>query len=147
MRYNAMMIAKWFAAWAEQDEADLCPLKVQKLLYFAQGHHLQKFGTPLFGDTIEAWAHGPVVPAVYHAFKGFGSSDIRLDDDDEFWFEEVDDDTTQFLMGVWNSYAKYAAWTLRNMTHEAGPWKDVFQRSQNAEISVDAMRSHFSRLA
>ena len=38
--YLALTIAKWFVAWAEANEAELSNLKLQKLLYYAQGYHL-----------------------------------------------------------------------------------------------------------
>ena len=42
-------------------------MKLQKLLYFAQGHHLADFGELLFREDIEAWKYGPVVRVVYEA--------------------------------------------------------------------------------
>ena len=36
-------------------------LRVNKLLYFAQGECLRRLGYPLFDDDIEAWTYGPVV--------------------------------------------------------------------------------------
>ncbi|MFD2419431.1 Panacea domain-containing protein [Amycolatopsis pigmentata] len=68
--YNASTVAKWFVAWAEaDDEATLSNLKLQKLLYYAQGHYLALTGRPLFDDEIQAWSHGPVVPAVYRQWN------------------------------------------------------------------------------
>lgn len=48
---------------------DLTNMKLNKLLYFAQGHYLQRYGKPLFDNAVEAWDHGPVVPEVYTAYK------------------------------------------------------------------------------
>ena len=48
---------------------DLTNMKLNKLLYFAQGYYLKKYGRPLFDNAIEAWEHGPVVPEVYSAYK------------------------------------------------------------------------------
>ena len=61
-KFRAREIAEWFLAWAEDIEADISNLKLQKLLYYAQGHYLARTGVPLFDDVIQAWAHGPVVP-------------------------------------------------------------------------------------
>ena len=77
-RYSAELIARWFAAWAEAEDAEVSNLKLQKLLYYAQGHQLAERGTPLFDDEIQAWSHGPVVKDVYHRFKGFGSGNVVL---------------------------------------------------------------------
>lgn len=46
--YSALTIAKWFVAWAEAEEDELSNLKLQKLLYYAQGHYLACYGRPLF---------------------------------------------------------------------------------------------------
>ncbi len=35
--YPALTIAKWFIAWAEAEDEELSNLKLQKLLYYAQG--------------------------------------------------------------------------------------------------------------
>ena len=39
-------------------------VQVQKLAYYAQAWSLAWDGSPLFGDRIEAWKMGPVVPAL-----------------------------------------------------------------------------------
>lgn len=128
--YSATTIAKWFVDWANSEDAELSNLKLQKLLYYTQGHHLAMYGRPLFRDKIQAWSHGPVVPDVYHEFKGFRSGTITLDDDDPFDWDDVDSEITQFLIKVWNTYGGIAAWKLRNMTHAEPPWKDNFAQGE-----------------
>ena len=125
-RYSAELVARWFAAWAEAEDAEVSNLKLQKLLYYAQGHHLADRGVPLFDDEIEAWSHGPVVKDVYHRLKQYGSGNVVLPESDDFTWEQVDDDTAQFLIRIWNTYGPIAAWKLRNMTHAGGPWKRHF---------------------
>jgi len=80
---------------AEDDE--LSNMKLQKLLYYAQGHHLAKKHGALFTGEIEAWSHGPVVPSVCRAFKDFGAASIELPDADSFSWDDVDAATAQFL--------------------------------------------------
>jgi uncharacterized phage-associated protein len=144
-RYKAETIAKWFVAWAQSEDGDLSNLKLQKLLYYAQGHHLGRTGEPLFADRIEAWSHGPVVPAVYQSFKGYGSGDLSLADDDPFSWEDVSEETTQFLIDVWDRYGVFGAWQLRNMTHEEAPWKEAFQPNElHIVISQDVLRKYFA---
>ena len=146
-KYSAMTVAKWFVAWAEAEDADLSNLKLQKLLYYAQGHHLARTGEPLFHETIEAWSHGPVVPQVYRAFKEFGSSDIRLPELDTFRWDQVDPDTADFLILVWNTYGEFAAWRLRNMTHEDAPWKANFKPGErNLHIPLRDILNHFGKV-
>ena len=40
-------------------------VKLHKLLYYCQGHHLATFGRPLFTKTISAWDTGPDISAVW----------------------------------------------------------------------------------
>lgn len=144
---SAKDIAKWFLAYASQDDekADISNLKLQKLLYFAQGHHLGKLGVPLFSDEIQAWAHGPVVPSVYQEYKRFEGSPIEFDED--FDFEAFDIATNNFLASVWFTFGGFSAWKLRNMSHDEGPWKDSHDSSVfGTVISVESMAKHFGSL-
>lgn len=145
--YSAMTIAKWLAAWAEAEDEELSNMKLQKLLYYAQGHHLAEGRGPLFNDEIEAWSHGPVVPSVYRAFRDFGSKTIRLPESDSFNWDEVDRDTADFLSRVWNTYGGYSAGRLRSMTHEEPPWQGNFRDGElGTRIPVPDMQEYFQQL-
>ena len=74
----ATEVARYFLSLTDEDAGELISnLKLQKLLYYAQGFHLAIFGGPLFPESIEAWQHGPVVPEVYRYFHGQGSAHIE----------------------------------------------------------------------
>ncbi|WP_210408355.1 Panacea domain-containing protein [Allokutzneria sp. NRRL B-24872] len=145
-KYDATTIAKWFIAWADHAEnASMSNLKLQKILYYAQGHHVALHGEPLFSDEIQAWSHGPVVPTVYRKFRDFGAGEIKFDEHVDFSWDDVDEEATRHLMLVWNTYGGFAAWRLRNMTHDDGPWKDHFvDGERNLVIPVESLREHFS---
>jgi uncharacterized phage-associated protein len=147
-KYTATLIASWFTAWAEAEDAEVTNLKLQKLLYYAQGHHLANYGTPLFDDAVQAWSHGPVVHNVYRRLKHFGSDHVVLTDDDDFTWDQVDEETSDFLIQVWNAYGHLAAWKLRNMSHAAGPWRRHFTQDERfIVIPQDEIREHFTGLA
>lgn len=141
-RYDATQIANWFITWARDDEADISNLKVQKLLYYAQGHHLARFDAPLFRDRIEAWSHGPVVASVYHLLKDYGSGDVAPIG--SFDLDEIDERTGDFLEEIWNSYGAYAAWTLRDMTHREAPWRETFEKDRNHAITPERLSEYFA---
>jgi uncharacterized phage-associated protein len=146
--YSAMTVAKWFVAWAEAEDEELSNMKLQKLLYYAQGHHLAEGRGPLFSDGIEAWSHGPVVPPVYRAFRDFGSETIRLPQSDSFSWDDVDPGTADFLGRVWNTYGGYSAGRLRAMTHEEPPWQGNFRDGERGTlIPVPDMQEYFRQLA
>jgi uncharacterized phage-associated protein len=49
---------------------EMTAMKLHKLVYYSQAWHLVWDGVPLFGDEIQAWANGPVIPALYELHKG-----------------------------------------------------------------------------
>ena len=123
---------------------DLTNMKINKLLYYAQGHYLNKFGKPLFDDKIEAWDHGPVVPAVYHAYKGYGDNPIK--NYDQSSISQITPVIEDLLFNVARKYGKYTASALRNKTHAIGtPWDQVYRPNQtNIEIPLEVIRDYFA---
>ena len=73
-------VAKYFVSLVDEEAGDsISNLKLQKLLYYAQGAHLALRDEPLFGEPIEAWTHGPVVPSVYRQYKQHGGEPIPVE--------------------------------------------------------------------
>lgn len=133
-------VAKYFLSLADEDAGDLISnLKLQKLIYYAQGFHLALFDEPLFHDEIEAWIHGPVVPNLYREYKAYGAGPIPKPDDLDYSI--FDERTREFLDEVYSVFGQYSAWKLRNMTHEEPPWRDA-SRSAGV-ISHHALREYF----
>ena len=68
----AMDVARQFVrlAWEDEEPEGLTHLRLQKLLYYAQGWHLAAFGLALFAGHIEAWNTAPLSKQVYPAFAG-----------------------------------------------------------------------------
>lgn len=140
--YSALNVAKYFLALCDPEAGDtISNLKIQKLLYYAQGFHLALFDSPIFAENIEAWMHGPVVPEIYHYFKEYGDGAISVDP--EFNLETIDPKISDFLNEIYNVFGQYSAWKLRNMTHEEPPWKNC---PQGRVISHDSMKEYFSTL-
>lgn len=67
---NAYDVADFFLSpFEEEDGEQISNLKLQKLLYYAQGYALAILNRPLFAENIEHWQHGPVVPCIYRTYK------------------------------------------------------------------------------
>lgn len=123
---NVQDVARFFinlAAYQNQSESGdlMTNLRLQKLLYFAQGWHLARHGTPLFDASLEAWTHGPVVPEVYHLYKANGNKGIPETQEpapDAFTPAEYD-----LLLDVAREYAGYSTHALVNLSHAPmAPW-------------------------
>lgn len=134
-------VARYFLTLTDEEAGDLISnLKLQKLVYYAQGFHLALFNSPLFEDPIEAWTHGPVVPELYHAYKGYGSDAIPVPEDVDISI--FDDETQELLNEVYEVFGQFSAWKLRNMTHDEPPWKNA----GGGIITLESMKEYFSTL-
>ncbi len=136
---TASDVAKFFLTMSEPDEGDtVSNLKLQKLCYYAQGFALVILGRPIFGEALEAWDHGPVVPSLYRVYRDYGSGPIPVPTDfDPSMFPREERDV---LEDVWNAYGQFSAWKLRNLTHDEPPWNDT---PRNEVITHDALRRYF----
>lgn len=138
---DVLQVAAYFLNKANSDDAGdlLSNLKLQKLVYYAQGFALAILGRPLFADTIEAWQHGPVIPDLYHRFRAFGGGAIGTPD--EFNPDSLTLDEQGLLDEVYDVYGQFSAWKLRNMTHDEPPWKEVAR--SGSLISQQSMMKYF----
>ena len=156
--YSAIDISKWFLAKnisesktnaVDGEYEGISPLKMQKLLYYAQGIHLALHDTPLFKEDIYAWPHGPVVIEVYNEYKHCGSNPIALniDKNDARIIDALENDKNahESLELTYDNFAIYTAWQLRNMTHvQGGPWDTITaHRGTNAIIPTACIKKYF----
>lgn len=142
---SALDIAQYFISKDQDDEADgISNLKLQKLLYYAQGFHLALYRVPLFRENIEAWTHGPVVPFVYHRYKEFGRDPITQADPSAIdrLYAELDPERIDFLDEIYEVFGQFSAWKLRNMTHDEQPWLE--NEAHAGVIPMETMEEYFS---
>ena len=124
---------------SEAEDTGMSNLKLQKLLYYAQGYHLAVFNAALFDDAIEAWTHGPVCPAINRAFKGFGRGPIEVNHalPNVFTGEQL-----ELLEEVYEVFGQFSAWKLRDMTHEETPWRE--HEAQGSTIPPAELQRYFA---
>lgn len=133
--YTPSEIANFFLKKGKKDK-EMTQMKLNKLVYFAQGWYLALNDAPLFDEDIQAWQHGPVIPSLYHEFKHFGSNQItpkthsiQWNDEDGLHYKTVgaaDKNTRIILEKIWSLFGQYHGWELRNLTHqEDTPWSKV----------------------
>ena len=137
-------VANYFLARARADDdagEAISNLKMQKLVYYAQGAALAIFDKPLFAEPIEAWTHGPVVPVLYQRFKAFGSGPIEFDEQVDL--AKYDKETREILDEVYDFFGQYSGWKLRNMTHQEPPW---IETPSGSVISHSGMQRYFKTI-
>lgn len=98
-------------------------MKLQKIIFYGQAYSLVKFDEPLFADEIQAWANGPVVPALFkahrHAFvvsRGFFK---------EYAKGALSDRETKTLDHVIRCLGKQSGAALSELTHGEAPWLEA----------------------
>lgn len=114
-------IAKSFLLLDDKNDGEgITNLKLQKLVYYAQGFYLALFDKPLFGEDIKAWQYGPVVVDLYHHYKEHGKNTLPKD----FNIEQLSKDELELVDEVYHVFGQYTAWKLKDMTHDEEPWKN-----------------------
>ena len=172
MAHSSLAVANYFLKHAEAQGVRMSPMKLQKLVYYANGWHLALKDEPLIDEQVEAWAYGPVIRSLYREFRSYGNHDItskgsyyrsvrspdgRLSSEliTPVLSKENPDGkfATALLDRIWDIYGKYTAVQLSNRTHEEGtPWKQVFDHykgvlPKGTDIPTDLMKSYFRNLS
>ncbi len=113
-------------------------IRVQRLLYLAQGVHLAKFDTPLFEEAIEAWSYGPVIPQVYENLKAWGNKPITSIKSSPIF------KTNETIRYAWDIGAGLSNTVLCNWAHSKGsPWEKSYSPFYKNRIEPDLMRDYF----
>ena len=145
---KALEIAKYFLFLARSKNAGdtLSNLKLQKMLYYAQGHFLAIYHKPLFDDRIEAWDHGPVVRDVYNTFKKYQSNSVSFEEIEDFETDFISEnkEALELLPFIFAKYGSMGAWELREKTHAESPWKDNYSPCLNNEIPQSSIEAFFT---
>ena len=134
MPYQAKQIANSFINLSNKEGSSIDPLKLQKLMYYANGYYLAEHdGAPLINEYFEAWDYGPVVPTVYYEFREFGDREIkRLAYTYDYKLGRVvtapavmgDPAAEDAISWVWENYKHLSGPQLSAMTHkDGGPWQ------------------------
>ena len=117
----------------------LTQLKLQKVLYLAQGWSYVWDNHPLFPDEFEAWPYGPVNDKVYHTFKKYGSNEIPFEE--AIYIDEPSEEK-ETLDAVWDKYGPYSAGRLVELTHHQRPWFESYNNGFKT-ISNEAIKDYF----
>ncbi|HDR4391979.1 Panacea domain-containing protein [Bacillus paranthracis] len=144
---NVFDVSRYFLDQSQPSTPQaITPLKLQKLVYYAQGWSLALLGDVIFDETIQAWRHGPVVPDLYQKFKNYGYLTIPREN-----FNNINEDNTPIftkeqigvLSLVWQTYGNYDGKFLEELTHRETPWRVT---NLNNDITVPIIRNYFQEI-
>jgi uncharacterized phage-associated protein len=138
------------AAYILQKRGPMSTWKLQKLVYYSQAWSLVWDGEPLFGESIQAWANGPVVRDLYAKHRGRFTLDA---DAWEAWgdpgaFDQDQYDTMEIVL---STYGELTGRQLSLLTHSERPWREArgelgaTEPSSN-EISQESMAAYYESL-
>jgi uncharacterized phage-associated protein len=136
---TAKNVAEYFLMLSQPGFGDyMSNLRLQKLVYYAQGFHLAKYDAPIFADPILAWNYGPVVEDLYFEYKKFRSGVIPLPENPDLsMFTKRQKD---LMDDVFLVYGQYTALKLMELTHNELPWKLT---ERDHVIPRDLMKKYF----
>jgi len=141
---SAKTIARWFLNHADRASGDaITQLKLQKLVYYADAWFLANFDKPLIKEDFEAWAHGPVVLALYAKYRNHGWEALPSETG-----VKAPDELEGYLEAVFEEYGQYGAKKLVKMTHGETPWLEARgelppEAASTTKISKVSMRNYY----
>ncbi|KNZ85473.1 Panacea domain-containing protein [Morganella morganii] len=134
MAYSAVAVANAFIQRAKDGKiSELTPMKLQKLMFYAQSWSLRIYDEELINDHFRKWPYGPVIQDLYHKLKRHGANVISQPlsitsfsktEDDDIVIKVVEpsipkNDTKPWLLldKIIEVYGGYSATQLSTMTH------------------------------
>jgi uncharacterized phage-associated protein len=122
-------------------------IKLHKLLYYSQAWSLVWDERPLFNARIEAWANGPVVPAVYRVHRGnYFVTEWPYGDR-----HALTSDEQGTVDAVLAKYGNKSSQWLSELTHREMPWINARRgigplEPGDREITHAAMAEYYNSL-
>ena len=132
-------------------------VKLQAVVYFAQGWHLALRDEPLVSETLEAWKYGPVYHSIYSKRDGLPSN-LPIPSIEDADLSPIEDrEIREYLEAVYHRYEEYTPHALNCMTQAEGtPWFQVTQEyldedeseqlPRHLPIPTEMIKEHFQVL-
>ena len=144
---DVMEVAKFFIDYGEKSGNPMTNMRLNKLLYFAQGAYLARTGSPLFDNDFVAWTYGPVVCDVYDRYKQYGNATIN---ESEMSFERNNFSEVEYetLLNVVCACDDFTTSQLVKRSHRSGGAWDTTKKGSSKEsskvINKERIREEFA---
>lgn len=146
MPSSAQKISEYILAAFQEVGDPITTAKLHKLLYYVQGWHLAHFEEPAFPERIEAWMHGPTVPAVHDLYNGHWGRPIVEPVEAP---PDLEDRLRKLIDDVIDLYGIDTGYSLHQRTRQEPPWLEarkgffLHQEGCRAEITQASMQHFF----
>ena len=136
------------AAYILRKRGAMSAMKLQKLVYYSQAWSLVWDDRPIFGESIVAWANGPVVYELFDRHRGQYTVDSWPDGDPAALTEDETDTIDAVLAG----YGHLSAQQLSTLTHAEEPWIEAREglrpgQRGTREIPLDRIAEYYTAAA
>lgn len=129
-------------------KGSMSAMKLQKLVHYCQAWSLVWDDAPLFGESIEAWANGPVCPALWDHHRGQFelSAPWRWGN-----LSRLSADEQATVDAVLDYYGDRPAQWLSDLTHAERPWAEARKglppgTRGSREITLASMADYYAGL-
>ncbi|KAB2914479.1 MAG: DUF4065 domain-containing protein [Bacteroidetes bacterium] len=150
--YSSEAISAWFVNKGIDTSNYVTQMKVQKVVFFAQGLCLAFHGFPIVNEEFEAWKYGPVLPKIYRFYNRWGSMPITKkaefglvqDGNEIFGIDVFPDNIEKILDLTWEATKNVDAAVLSGWTHIKGsPWDKHYIEGKNNRIPNEEIKAYF----
>lgn len=118
-------VADYFLWLAHRDRLGVDHLKLQKLVYYAQGFHLGSRDEPIFEGELRAWAYGPVSPDLWQRHR---YSRAYLEPPEAVDESLLTDTHREVITLVHERFRSDSGLDLYRRTHDEKPWIEADRR-------------------
>ena len=165
-KVNIKDMARYTILRLIQNGDTICPLKLQKILYYMQAWHMVYFGrnNTLFDDIPEAWVNGPVYRNVYETYKSIpmyeqiqltffkiaSSEDMHNEMRKLYESLSITEKQNEFIESIYRHYGTMSHDRLVYLTHSQRPWNNARKglnafEYTNEKIDLDDMFQYYSQ--
>lgn len=137
------------AQYILEQQGLITAMKLQKLVYYSQAWSLVWDEKALFTEEIQAWANGPVTPALYNEHRGIYNL-TSISKGDSSALDTYEKETIDVVLGAYGD--KSSQW-LSDRTHSEMPWIEARKQAGisdgeicNEPITQAMMMEYYSSL-
>ncbi len=142
---NVFDVAKYIL----EKKGSMTTWKLQKLVYYCQVWSVVWDEEPIFDQSIEAWANGPVVRELFNIHQG--EFKVNVSNVPRGKSENLKQNHKETIDAVLRDYGDFTSQYLSDLTHMEAPWREARGStpegaSSDSVISLESMLRYYGSL-